>query len=144
MTYMDRDLATRVAAVLSTRAEILEAYVFGSRARRDERPHSDVDIAVYVDPERVREAPYGYDSELAADLMSALGTSRVDVVVLNGAPPLLYQRVLRGGIRILSLDLVATTRREGQALSRYCDYLPQLAKIEQAAAARTRAGEFGK
>jgi len=129
---------------LSTRAEILEAYVFGSRARRDERPHSDVDIAVYVDPDRVREAPFGYDSELAADLMSALGTSRVDVVVLNGAPPLLYHRVLRGGIRILSLDLVATTRREGQALSRYCDYLPQLAKIERAAAARTRAGEFGK
>jgi len=141
---MDRDLATRVTAVLSTRAEILEAYVFGSRARGDERPHSDVDIAVYVDPERVGEAPFGYDSELAADLMRALGTNRVDVVVLNAAPPLLYHRVLRDGIRILARDLVATTGREGRALSRYCDYIPQLAKIEHAAAARTRAGEFGK
>jgi hypothetical protein len=29
------------------------------------------------------------------------------------------------GDRIFSRDLRATTTREGQALSRYCDYLPQ-------------------
>lgn len=141
---MNRDLATTVAAVLSPRAEILEAYLFGSRARGEERPHSDVDVAVFIGPGCGGEGPFGYDSELAADLMRALRTSRVDVVVLNDAPPLLYHRALRDGVRILSRDLVATTAREGRALSRYCDYVPQLAKIEKAAAARTRAGEFGK
>ncbi len=48
----------------------------------------------------------------------------------NRAPPLLYHRVLRDGSRLFSRDLRATTAREGQALSRYCDFAPQLAKID--------------
>jgi hypothetical protein len=64
--------------------------------------------------------------------MAALGTNSVDVVLLNRAPPLLYHRVLRDGIRVLARDLRATTTREGYALSRYCDYVPQLAKIDAA------------
>ena len=76
--------------------------------------------------------------------MHALGTPRVDVVVLNGAPPLLYHRVLRDGVRIFARDLRATTTREGRALSRYCDYLPQLAKIEAAHRARIEAARFGR
>lgn len=63
---------------------------------------------------------------------AALGTNAVDVAVLNRAPPLLYHRVLRDGIRFLSRNPRDTTTREGYALSRYCDYLPQLAKIEAA------------
>lgn len=54
------------------------------------------------------------------------------MVVLNRAPPVLYHRVLRDGRRILTRDLRATTTREGYALSRYCDFLPQIAKIEAA------------
>jgi hypothetical protein len=76
--------------------------------------------------------------------MRALGSNRVDVVVLNDAPPLLYHRVLRDGLRILSRDLRATTTREGQALSRYCDYVPQLAKIDRAHRARAESGRFGR
>jgi hypothetical protein len=62
--------------------------------------------------------------------MSCLGTNLVDVVILNHAPPLLYHRVLRDGSRIFSRDLRATTVREGRALSRHCDFVPQLAKID--------------
>jgi predicted nucleotidyltransferase len=137
-------LAERLRAALASRPEILEAYLFGSRARGEERAHSDTDVAVYLDQDRVPPSPYGYESELAADLMRALGSNRVDLVVLNRAPPLLYHRVLRDGVRLLARDLRATTVREGRALSRYCDYLPQLAKIDAAAAARIRAGEFGR
>ena len=50
---------------------------------------------------RPKGSVFGYTADLAAALMSALGTNRVDVVVLNGAPPLLYHRVLRDGQRIL-------------------------------------------
>lgn len=62
--------------------------------------------------------------------MSGLRTNAIDVVILNRAPPLLYHRVLRDGIRVLSRDLRATTVREGQALSRYCDFLPYLNRID--------------
>jgi predicted nucleotidyltransferase len=123
-------LAERIADALSARSEILEAYLFGSHARGAGQPHSDIDVAVFVNDDEIEAGRFGYRSELTSALMSALGTNSVDVVVLNQAPPLLYHRVLLDGIRLLSRDLRATTTREGHALSRYCDYAPQLAKID--------------
>jgi predicted nucleotidyltransferase len=129
---------------LTRRPEILEAYYFGSQARGEAVAHSDLDIAVYVDREHLPPAPFGYAAELTSDLMTGLGFDRLDVVVLNDAPPLLYHRVLRDGERLLSRDLAATTTREGYALSRYCDYLPQLRKIDRELARRLADGSFGR
>lgn len=145
------DMARLPDAVLDTirerlerRPEILEAYLFGSQARGEAMAHSDIDIAVYVDRERLLPAPWGYAAELITDLMSALGRNEIDVVVLNDAPPLLYHRVLRDGERLLSRDLAATTTREGYALSRYCDYLPHLRKIDRELDRRLEDGSFGR
>jgi predicted nucleotidyltransferase len=130
------DLAGRIAAVLSARPEILEAYLFGSHARGAGQAHSDIDIAVFVDGDQVEPSPFGYRSELTSLLMSALETNAVDVVVLNNAPPLLYHRVLRDGSRLFARNLRATTVREGRALSRHCDFAPHLAKIDAILGAR--------
>ena len=132
------DLAERITEVLSARQEILEAYLFGSRARGAGQAHSDVDVAVFIDEKTVEPGLFGYRSDLTAALMSGLHTNSVDVVVLNNAPPLLYHRVLRDGVRLLSRDLRATTVREGRALSRHCDYVPQLAKIDSVLGAPSR------
>lgn len=136
---LDSDTESALLHALSSREEIREAYLFGSQAAGTGQPHSDVDIAVYVDPAALPGEGFGYAAALAADLMSAARTNAIDVVVLNGAPPVLYHRVLRDGRRLLSRDLRATTTREGYALSRYCDFLPQLAKIEAVRRARPRA-----
>ncbi|MHB1846053.1 MAG: type VII toxin-antitoxin system MntA family adenylyltransferase antitoxin [Deltaproteobacteria bacterium] len=138
------DIAGVLTRALAGRAEILEAYLFGSQARGTAAAHSDVDVAVYLDEARVPAAPYGYPAALATDLMAALGRSDVDVVVLNRAPPLLYHRVLRDGVRLLSRSLRATTVREGRALSRWCDWAPQQRKFDEAFAARARAGKVGR
>jgi predicted nucleotidyltransferase len=113
-------------------------------ARGAAHPHSDVDVAVYVTEPPPRGSVYGYAADLTTELMRALGTSTVDIVVLNDAPPLLYRRVLRDGIRVVTRDARATTTREGRALSRYCDYVPQLAKIEAAYRARLAGTLFGR
>jgi hypothetical protein len=81
---------------------------------------------------------------IVLSLLVAAWAPRVDVVVLNKAPPLLYHCVLRDGVRILAHDLRATTTRERRALSRYCDYVPQLAKIEAAHRARVEAARLGR
>lgn len=135
----DRSLVTQVTQALVPRAEILEAYLFGSRARGDAHRLSDIDVAVYIDKARAKAGPFGYQADLTTHLMVALGTNAIDVVVLNAAPPLLYHRVLRDGVRVLSRDLRATTTRAGQALSRYFDFLPQMEKMD--AARRFPAGE---
>jgi len=136
------ELLTRLTKALEPRPEVLEAYLFGSRAQGRAQAHSDVDVAVYV--AQVPDAPFGYEAELAADLMSALGENRLDVVLLNRAPPLLYERVLRDGVRLFSRDQRATTAREGAALSRYCDYRSQLAKIDRVIGARIDRAGFGR
>ncbi len=128
-----------VAGALDERVEVLDAYVFGSVGRGAAGAHSDVDVAVYLDaptPDLV--------GSILADLMQALGRNDVDLVILNRAPPVLYHRVLRDGLRVLTRDPLATTGREGYALSRYCDYVPQLRKIAAATAKRREDGSFGR
>jgi hypothetical protein len=145
MPPLDRQaLVAVLAACLGSRPEIFEAYLFGSHVRGDAQPHSDIDVAVYVDPGHVSESAFGYAGELTTDLMRALRHDAVDVVVLNRASPLLYHRVLRDGIRVVSRDLTATTVREGRALSRYCDFVPHLKKVDAVNAARIAAGAFGR
>jgi len=125
-------VVTALRRALVSRSEVLEAYLFGSQATGKAQSHSDIDVAVFVDASRADDGGYGYVAGLTTHLMAALGSNAVDVVVLNRAPPVLYHRVLRDGQRILSRELRATTTREGYALSRYCDFVPQLAKIEAA------------
>lgn len=144
MNLSGAELESRLVQALSGRPEICEAYLFGSQARGTAQARSDVDVAVYVDPKTDFDRGFGLDAEIAADLMSALGRNDVDVVLLNRADPVLYHRVLRDGVRLLVRDGKATAGREGYALSRYFDFLPQLEKIRRAAQGRAERREFGR
>ena len=130
-------IVERLCAALTPRAEVLDAYLFGSQARGDAKPRSDVDVAVYIDESLAQPGPFGYRADVITDCMAALGRNDVDLLLLNQAPPVLYYRVLRDGRRLIARDVAATTTREGRALSRYCDYVPQLAKIDAGWRARS-------
>lgn len=138
-----RALSAKLVALLEPREEILEAYVFGSTATGSATTHSDVDLAVYLADEPPA-SPFGYAADLASAVMRAVETNAADVIILNRASPLVYHRVLRDGVRLLTRDLRATTTREGRALSRYCDYVPQLAKIDAVHRERIAAARFGR
>ena len=142
--FARHELVDKLAKSLAGRREICEAYLFGSQALGTAQDHSDVDVAVYVDPATDLNRGFGIDAEIATDLMRALGCNEVDVVLLNRADPVLYHRVLRDGIRVLSRNLKDSTGREGYALSRYCDFVPQLGKIRAAATSRSQRGDFGR
>ena len=111
-------LDQRIAKVLEPRPEVLEAYLFGSHAQGVAQPHSDIDIAVYVDEGRVEESAFGYRAHLATVLIGGLHNNDIDLLVLNHAPPVLYYHVLRDGIRVLSRDLMETTTREGYVIAK--------------------------
>jgi predicted nucleotidyltransferase len=85
-------IRTQLAAVLAGHAEIELAMLFGSRARGDARPGSDVDIAV---------VGRAIDTlGLADELGRALGAP-VDVVDVSDNPPIaLLLAVLRDGRRL--------------------------------------------
>jgi predicted nucleotidyltransferase len=82
------------------------ALLFGSRAGGKPRADSDWDLAVYLSDELSPEERFSERLRLAAELED-LG--RIDLVVLNDAPPLLGQRALQGR-RILVQDPVAYVR----------------------------------
>ncbi len=73
--------------------EVLLAYLFGSLARGEERPLSDVDIAVLLPEEHLPTLFW----ELFADLRKVLGTERFDLLLLNRASPLLSFSVISEG-----------------------------------------------
>lgn len=73
------------------------AYLFGSRATGKTGPRSDHDFAVYLDEKDPRTLA-DIQFALQSDLCRALGSDRVDVVVLNTAQsPELKYAVVRDG-----------------------------------------------
>lgn len=115
---------------LSGRREIHFAYLFGSLAKGTQNRLSDVDVAVFLDPEfLVRPHPehsYGYKAHLITELMSQLKTNEIDIVILNHASPFLRFQVLRDGIVICETNREERIRFQAQALSRYFDLKPFL------------------
>jgi len=103
---------------------LVVAYLFGSVARGTAGPTSDVDVAVLFDttPPRALE---GLPVHLQNDL-EHVTARRVDLVVLNEAPPDLVHRVLRDGIILVEGDRAARVRFEVRARNEYFDLLPVL------------------
>ena len=100
----------------------LAVYLYGSVARGQPRPGSDIDIGVLfaTDPPATLGAP---QFAIEAALERLLG-SLVQVVVLNRAPADLVHRVLRDGRLVLDRDRVARIRFEVQSRNEYFDLAP--------------------
>jgi uncharacterized protein len=73
------------------------AYLFGSHAIGRTTPLSDVDVAVYPDK---RVNAFEYRLSRMEALSRIVKTDRVDVVLLNDAPPLLKYEIIRNGVVI--------------------------------------------
>jgi len=75
------------------------AYLFGSRADGRAHRESDVDVAVLLDRERWPGKGERFDFRVAltSELIGALQTNEVDVVVLNDLPPLFARRIVFEG-----------------------------------------------
>jgi len=86
-----RDDILRIAARHGAR----NIRLFGSVARGDAGPESDVDFLVDVGPEHSAFFPGG----LVADLEDLLGR-RVDVVEPDGLHPLVRDRILRDAVAV--------------------------------------------
>jgi len=116
---------------LSTRSEIIFAYLFGSVATKKANTLSDIDLAIYLDPDyRHRKKGYGYQSEFITELSSLLLTP-VDVVILNRASTILKYQVIKNGVLIFSR--CDKTRREfhEKTIRDYLDLKPLLEVQQQ-------------
>jgi predicted nucleotidyltransferase len=108
------------------------AYLYGSVARGEAGPGSDIDIAVLF-----RETPPatldGLAFDLAGEIERVLGNA-VDIVVLNRAAPDLVHRVLRDGVLVHEGEHRMRVAFETRMRAEYFDVLPYLRRYRRSAA----------
>jgi hypothetical protein len=115
------EIIPTVKAVLEKDRRVALGYIFGSTARDQVGPLSDVDVAVLPLEE---EPPDKFPGRLADDLCRALRTDRVDLVDLRRTAPPLRYRVIRDGRLLLSRDEGLRQRFETASIMRYLDMRP--------------------
>lgn len=120
---------------------ILAAYLFGSTARGTRHRESDVDIGVLLDRSVCpgRKERSALRARLAAELVAALGTNEVDLVVLNDVPPGLAARVVLDGTLLVMQDaerVHAFTRDVQLRLGDLEPFLRRTARLKREALAR--------
>jgi uncharacterized protein len=110
-----------VRAVLEAEPLVAYALLFGSRARGSAHTHSDVDLAIGTQP----------GSEMTLEVLGLLtvalehaAQARVDLVLLDEAPPGLAYRVFRDGQAIFVRDRAALIGRRVRAILEYLDFQP--------------------
>jgi len=102
---------------------VAAAYLYGSVARGQATPLSDLDVAVVVAPD-VPEAERGaLQRRLIAALARRLPGRRVDVRLFDELPIAIRGRVLRDGRRVLDRDQVLRVREEVRTRMAYHDFL---------------------
>jgi predicted nucleotidyltransferase len=114
------------------RREVNFAYLFGSSAEGSETLLSDIDIAVSVEKSMLEERnySYGYAAHLTALLMQLLKTNRVDVAILEEAPPALKYVVFSRGLLLFRRDRDQEMKAFVKAFHEYQDTAP-LRRIQQ-------------
>ncbi|HYQ18737.1 MAG TPA: nucleotidyltransferase domain-containing protein [Polyangiaceae bacterium] len=122
---MDASMAAqRIADYYRERAGVAAVYLFGSVAKGTSRAESDVDVGVLYEvapPSELLAQPFGDEAALAE-----LFGRRVQIVVMNGAPPDLIHRILRDGVLVVERDKSRRVAFEVQARNQYFDLLPIL------------------
>ncbi|HTW42831.1 MAG TPA: nucleotidyltransferase domain-containing protein [Solirubrobacteraceae bacterium] len=123
---------------------VVAAMLIGSHARGTAGPLSDIDIAFWHEPSLHGQELMQLRLELARDAAHALGTDEVDIVALNHAPPLIRQRAIRDGRRLLERSSKARVRLEARAIVEYLDTIPLREELARGQRHRIEEGRFGR
>lgn len=119
-------IKTALGEFAARHPEVLGVFIFGSYAKGRMRKSSDVDVAVYAEPEVVA-GDLGLDVRLryTVELEGMIGKS-VDVVILNQAPPILRHQIFRDGVLVYERERSRVRRFIGDALVEFYDEIVPL------------------
>ena len=116
---MDDEVLAQIAEVVA-RQPIAFSYLFGSVARGEDRPDSDVDVAVHFEPGMDAATRFQRCLRFGGDLEVALKRA-VDVVDLEEAPLRLAGRILTERVVVTGHERVDRVRWETAIYRPYVD-----------------------
>jgi hypothetical protein len=131
------EMIDRLREKASSLPEVKLAVLFGSRARGEERPRSDVDLGVLLET---------YTPDLRFKVEAELGRAagrEVDVVLLDDAPPLLRFEIARDGVLLFQREDHLWTDIKARAMLDWWDWAPTYRQILAGAMRRLRGEEAG-
>ena len=124
---MGRELLQNITKKLRKDKRIIFAYLYGSAARGDMREDSDVDIAVFL--ENPEDDPL-LDASISLELEEIAGI-RVDVRIINHAPAIFINQVLKDGKLLFSDDDRLRINFEVNNTNEYLDFLPLINEYDK-------------
>ena len=138
-SFVQAALTRRLRAL----ADVRLAYLFGSHARGQARAESDIDVAVLLDgADEASPAAYGAAiRRLGGRLAGEIPAERLDIVLLNQAPPLLRHRALRDGRLLYARSDADRARFARWTIRDYQDMQPRLAEHRRRRLERLREGK---
>lgn len=138
-------LIEKLKTVLEPKREIAAAHLYGSFAKGVAGRLSDVDVAVLLDESvSLKDSPFGYKAELLTDLMQALRTNSVDLLIVNNAPPFLRFQIARYGRLVFSRSEALRIEFQVKAIADYNDVKHLLDIRNRYLSDRLRNGTYGK
>ena len=118
-------LKKTLSIVFQRHKNVLFSYLFGSMAKGEVSPLSDIDIAVYldnIDPNAI----FDMKLSLHADICRALKMNNVDMVILNTLNnDMLIDDIIRHGIVIYDRNTALREHFEIMAIHRAIDFKTQ-------------------
>jgi len=124
------------------RSDVALAYLFGSLARGQAGPLSDIDVAVLLAGAPAADACFQARLDIIGDLMRRLHTNDVDVLILNQAPLTLRYAVLRDGVLLFARSQHDAVAFRVRTLNEYFDFAPMIAMHQRIFFEKVRKGEF--
>src|SRR5262249_39641544 len=122
---MDERLESSLTTFAQAHKEVWGVFIFGSQVQGRADESSDVDVAVYVDPAAIPRDVLPLQLNYIVELEQTIG-KRVDVVLLNVAPPILRHQVFRKGKLIFERYPLRVRRFIGDALVEFYDEIVTL------------------
>lgn len=117
---------------IGDRPELKLAVAFGSTARGEARPDSDVDLAILLDP---------YSPSLRLETEARLGRAArrpVHVILLDEAPPLLRFEIARDGVLLIERSEGLWPSFKAKAMIDWWEWAPTARRINAEVIRRLR------
>ncbi len=108
--------------IISDELAIRFILLVGSQTTTMTGPMSDVDIAIYVNPDRYSNDNPNLQIKLGALLGDGLKRDDIDIIILNDAPPAMRFNVVKNGLILYVKDEGEYEDYVVRTLSDYYDY----------------------